>query len=191
MSDSDDYRTTEAGKICQLSQQMINRMCDSDMLESFVIPGSTHRRIPRPGLLRMIRKFDVIPAVHLSTPAHVLLITENEMLGEALRSELSEQEARFLFVAKNFLDAGIIASAENPDLFIIDLDMGPKAVCHVVCSLREMPDFENVPIFAIAEAKNYGPTNCVSVSKTFQFPEDRQKFGDTFREIVQRRRHPL
>ena len=48
--------TGKCAKMSGLSQQMIIRLIDSGDLEGFVIPGSTHRRVPTDVFLKWLKK---------------------------------------------------------------------------------------------------------------------------------------
>lgn len=53
------YTTGQAAKICRLSVQTINRLCDSKHIISYRIPGSQHRRIPKRDLMQFMRDSDM------------------------------------------------------------------------------------------------------------------------------------
>lgn len=49
------FTTGRAALICRVSQQTIIRCFDEGTLKGFLIPGSTHRRIPRAALVKFMK----------------------------------------------------------------------------------------------------------------------------------------
>ena len=49
------FTTSEAADICNVSQCLIQKWFDSGRLRGYRVPGSRHRRIPRPNLIVFLK----------------------------------------------------------------------------------------------------------------------------------------
>lgn len=55
------FTTSQAAKICKVSQQTIIRCFDRGLLKGFRVPGSRFRRIPRGFMKEFMKENDIPP----------------------------------------------------------------------------------------------------------------------------------
>ena len=148
------FTTGEAADICNVSQQTIIRCFDSGRLQSFRIPGSRFRRIPRDSLIKFMKEND-IPLNNFETGKTKVLIVDDDSEIVELMMDVLVRDGRFdVKTASSGYDAGIMTQQFQPDMIILDY-MLPDVNGNVVCqTIKRNPDFEDIKILIVSGVAN-------------------------------------
>lgn len=129
------FTTTEAGRICGVSQQTVIKWIDSGRLQGYHVPSSRARRVTRDSLLRFMRENNIpTSALDCSEKLKVLVVDDEEIVAEMIELEFeNDQNVEVKKVGRGF-DAGVVMDYK-PDVVVLDImlpDMDGRTVCELI-----------------------------------------------------------
>lgn len=151
----DVYTTTEAARLCRLSNSTIIRCFDSGELLGFRVPGSRFRRIPRASLLGFMKKNGIpIPndviAGSVANEALRMLIVEDDADTQRVIEKTFAHDNRFdIRTAVDGFTAGFQVVSFKPDIVLLDIllpGVDGREVCRLI---RRVPGLDHVKILAV------------------------------------------
>jgi len=148
--EKDVLTTGEVAKICNVASRTVSKWFDSGQLRGYRIPGSKDRRIPVSSLIRFMKSHGIPLDGLMSGSTRVLIVDQDEEVGQRLREILSEQTNYEVRVADNAFFAGIECERFRPHVMLLDIhldDVDPEAMCRVV---RETDDLQVTKVIAMS-----------------------------------------
>jgi len=148
--EKDVLTTGEVAKICNVASRTVSKWFDSGQLRGYRIPGSKDRRIPVSSLVRFMKSHGIPLDGLMSGSTRVLIIDQDEEVGQRLREILSDQTNYEIRIADNAFLAGIECERFRPHVMLLDLHLGDvdaEAICRVV---RETDDLQVTKVIAMS-----------------------------------------
>ncbi|MDY7107165.1 MAG: response regulator [Planctomycetota bacterium] len=133
--EKDVLTTGEVAKICNVASRTVSKWFDSGQLRGYRIPGSKDRRIPVSSLIRFMKSHGIPLDGLMSGNTRVLIVDQDEEVGEKLREILTGQTNYDVRVADNAFLAGVECERFRPHVMLLDIhlaDAGGQSVCRTI-----------------------------------------------------------
>ena len=116
--------------------------------------------------------------------AHVLVLTQDQVLIESLRKEFptKENDKIGMDVAPNTFEAGLLAGVLHPDCVVIDFSIGTIEAFHLCKCLKGNAVFTQTILCALTPED--GTIRGLDVNETFQKPFDPHLLAERLRTLV-------
>jgi CheY-like chemotaxis protein len=101
---------------------------------------------------------------HMSQPATVLVVDDDEDVTDTMR-EILEDEGHRVFVAGDGVRALEVVRAERPDLVLLDLEMPEMDGRHFLAEVRKSPELARVQIVVLSGSADAGDLGTEAVTK--------------------------
>ena len=148
--EKDVLTTGEVAKICNVASRTVSKWFDSGQLRGYRIPGSKDRRIPVSSLVRFMKSHGIPLDGLMSGNTRVLIVDQDEDVGDKLKDILGEQTNYDIHMASNAFLAGIECERFRPHVMLLDIhltDADGQTVCKVV---REIDDLQVTKVIAMS-----------------------------------------
>ena len=151
LADREVFTTGDIAKLCGVTIRTVIRWFEEGGLQGYKIPGSGNRRVPRENLIEFLRSHDM-PLGELESRGRprVLLVDDDESVLEIVRSFLAEQDGYEIEVASNAYQAGALTVSFQPDLLIVDYNLGDSTGLDVAQTVRANPSLERTRILCMS-----------------------------------------
>ena len=151
------FTTTQAGKICGVSQQTVIKWIDSGRLKGYQLPDSHARRVTRDSLLRFMRDNN-IPAdsLHRNYRTKILVVDDEEIVADMIELEFEDDDNVEIRKAERGFDAGVVLDY-RPDIVILDImlpDIDGRRVCELIRAGAGGDDIRIIGISGYSELLN-------------------------------------
>ncbi len=148
--EKDVLTTGEVAKICNVASRTVSKWFDSGQLRGYRIPGSKDRRIPVSSLVRFMKSHGIPMDGLMSGSTRVLIVDQDDEVGQRLKEILSEQTNYEVRVADNAFLAGIECERFRPHVMLLDIHLADgdgQTLCRVV---RENDDLQVTKVIAMS-----------------------------------------
>lgn len=168
------FTVGQVAKICKVAPRTVKKWFDSGRLKGYRIPGTQDRRIPREYLIKFLKEHGMplgdLEDDHL---AKVLIFSEDNVLVEYIKKELSLEKGFKVRSTKTSFEAGIVAESFHPDAIIIDFSIGKNEAIDFCKNLRRQSDLSEVILIGlITEETQLSTEDSSGINKNFKKPID-------------------
>ena len=186
------YTTGEVSRICKVATTTVNKWFDSGQLPGFRVPGSRHRRIPQPSLVKFLRDHGVpLGPLEDALGVTVLLVSQDRDLVKGLEANLRPEMGLRLVVTASGFEAGIQAENVAPDCVIVDFDMGQVEALQMCQNLRRNPTMSDTLVVALgSNGERLSASVRPVADETFTKPLDPALLAERTRSLL-RQREPV
>jgi excisionase family DNA binding protein len=180
--------TGQVAKICCVAPRTVSKWIDAGRLRGFRLAGSQDRRIQLEYLIEFLKEhcmpFDNLIAflkergmsvkdLETSTKAKVLVVTQDFVLIDGVKRELTPERKFETVVSSDHFDAGIQTQSLEPDAVVVDFYIGREEALGICRSIRQSDKLANTIIIGLLP----GDGSCASIDRsciteTFRRPFD-------------------
>ncbi|MFH1656440.1 MAG: helix-turn-helix domain-containing protein [Candidatus Nealsonbacteria bacterium] len=180
------FTTGQAAKICQVCSRTISKWFDSGYLKGYRIPGRTDRRIPRIHLIKFLKEHGMpLGDLEDEAMAKILIISQDNVLIENIRKEMTIKHSFKISKATYGFDAGIQAKSFHPDCVIIDFSIGKFEALQICQNLHGNTEFSEIIIIALLPNNNSStPFDRSSIDEMFKKPFDIALLVERVRTLI-------
>ena len=180
------FTTGQVAKICKVASRTVSKWFDSGRLKGYRIPGSENRRIPREYLIKFLKEHGMpLGDLEDEAMAKILIVTQDQVLIEKLKREMSLERSFKVHLAKSGFDTGIQAELFHPDCIVIDFSIGKIEALQICHNIRGNNEFGDIIIVALLP--NDGSSTSFdrsSINETFKKPFDAALLAERLRTLI-------
>jgi len=124
--------------------------------------------------------------------AKVLIVTQDQVLVENIKRELSLERSSKVAVAASGFDAGIQAEIFHPDCMIVDFSIGRIEALQICQNLRRNAEFGEVILIVLLPddggSTSFGRSSINSINEMFKKPFDPAILAERLRMLIGRKK---
>lgn len=179
------YTVGQVAQICKVAPRTVSKWLDSGRLKGYRIPGSQDQRIPREYLIKFLKEHGMplgdLEDDHL---AKVLIFSEDNVLVEYIKKELSLEKGFKVRSTKTSFEAGILVESFHPDAILIDFSIGKNEAIDFCKNLRRQSDLSEVILIALLLEDLMNNFVRPLVNETFIQPLDVSNLSERLQTLV-------
>lgn len=149
----DVYTTGEVAKICKVTIRTVIKWFESGDLEGYKIPGSKDRRIPRENLVAFMKKHKMpfnIPTKEGPGKRKILIADDDKGIVSFLDAYFKKKDIFEVRNAFNGYEAGMLTMDFQPEILLLDYNLGDIDGAQVTRIIRNSPAVQNTKILVMS-----------------------------------------
>jgi len=180
--------TGQVARICNVTIRTVIKWFESGKLDGYKIPDSKDRRIPREKLRLFLREHNIPFDGQLFEVRPRLLVADDDpVILQNLEQFFSKNDEIDVHTAANGYEAGFLTSKVQPDVLLIDYNLGDTTATEVLETLSKDNRLQNTRVLIMtgylddAEIKKLEDVGL----RVFKKPFDHQELEKEVLELLQ------
>lgn len=180
----------QVAKICHVNVAQAQEWFSSGKITGYRIPGSQDARIPRENLVTFLKGNDMPPGLIEETAIKVLVVTQDQELGNCLSRELPLKDGYWVTGRRSGFEACMEAVSSFPDCIVVDFSIGAAEALAICRNIRTVADCDKTIVIGIHEEGSPMACGLSVVDASFTEPFEAAALVERLRALIDARTQP-